>query len=203
MRVTAFGQLRRGTFLDRFGVWLSVRQVRRYGGEPAGKVILDAGCGYYARLGVDLAKRGGRVTCVDVAIAPELHVQEGLAVLEGTLPEALGSLGSDTFDHLFAISILEHLWEPGAALAEFHRLLKPGGLLLVNVPSWRGKWFLEYAAFRLGLSPEEEMDDHKAYYDPRDLWPLLVRAGFRPSAIQCFRHKFGLNTFAVCRKGAT
>ena len=43
------------------------------------------------------------------------------------------------------------------------------------------------------------MDDHKRYYDPRDLWPLLVEAGFRPSSIRCYRHKFGLNTFAVCR----
>ena len=45
------------------------------------------------------------------------------------------------------------------------------------------------------------MDDHKAYYDPRDLWPMLVEAGFKPSKITCFRHKFGLNTFAVCRLG--
>ena len=43
------------------------------------------------------------------------------------------------------------------------------------------------------------MDDHKAYYDVKDFWPLLVRAGFRPSNIRCFSHKFGLNTFAVCR----
>ena len=37
------------------------------------------------------------------------------------------------------------------------------------------------------------------YYDVRDLWPLLVAAGFRPSQIDCFSHKFGLNTFAVCK----
>jgi hypothetical protein len=42
------------------------------------------------------------------------------------------------------------------------------------------------------------MDDHKCYYDPRDLWPMLVRAGFRPQQIHCKRHKFGLNTFATC-----
>ena len=41
--------------------------------------------------------------------------------------------------------------------------------------------------------------DHKAYYDPRDLWPMLVRAGFKPSLIRCHRHKLGLNTSAVCR----
>ena len=52
---------------------------------------------------------------------------------------------------------------------------------------------------RLGVSPVEEMDDHKAYYNPRDLWPMLVRAGFRPSQIRCRRHKFGLNTYAICR----
>ncbi len=31
------------------------------------------------------------------------------------------------------------------------------------------------------------------------IWPMLVAAGFRPSQIRCFSHKFGLNTFAVCR----
>ena len=54
-----------------------------------------------------------------------------------------------------------------------------------------------YITFRLGLSPAEEMDDHKMYYDPKDLWPLMVKAGFMPHAIKCFKHKFGLNTFAV------
>ena len=44
------------------------------------------------------------------------------------------------------------------------------------------------------------MDDHKMYYDPRELWPLLVRAGFKPRDIKVFHHKFGLNTFAVSRK---
>jgi hypothetical protein len=47
------------------------------------------------------------------------------------------------------------------------------------------------------------MDDHKMYYDPRDLWPLMVRAGFAPHAIRCFRHKFGLNTFAVATVSAS
>jgi hypothetical protein len=41
------------------------------------------------------------------------------------------------------------------------------------------------------------------YYDPRELWPCLVRAGFRPRDIRCHRHKLGLNTFAVCAKTGT
>ena len=73
-------------------------------------------------------------------------------------------------------------------------------MLLVNVPTWRGKAVLEFSAFRLSTSPAVEMNDHKMYYDKRDLWPLLVRAGFLPSAIRLKNHKFGLNLFAAARK---
>jgi hypothetical protein len=38
------------------------------------------------------------------------------------------------------------------------------------------------------------------YYNRRDLWPLLVRAGFKPSRIKLKYHKFGLNLFAVIQK---
>jgi hypothetical protein len=72
-------------------------------------------------------------------------------------------------------------------------------VFLVNVPSWRGKRLLEFSAYRLHMSPAEEVNDHKRYYDPRDLWPMLRSAGFLPQAIRCARHKFGLNTFAVCK----
>ena len=64
---------------------------------------------------------------------------------------------------------------------------------MINVPTWMGKPFLEFSAFRLGTSPALEMDDHKMYYSKRDLWPILVRAGFKPSGIRMRYHKFGLN----------
>jgi len=84
-------------------------------------------------------------------------------------------------------------------LRELRRVAASGAVCLVNVPSWRGKRFLEFSAFRLGLSPAEEIRDHKTYYDPRDLLPLLAQAGFRPHEVECYKHKFGLNTFAACR----
>ena len=95
--------------------------------------------------------------------------------------------------------MLEHVWEPLEVMRELRRALRPGGVCLVNVPSWLGKRALELSAFRLGLSPAAEMNDHKMYYDVRDLWPLLVKAGFRPQDVSCFSHKLGLNTFAACR----
>jgi SAM-dependent methyltransferase len=199
VRSTSFGQQRAPSVVDRFGVWLSRRQIRGTVGDLAGKDVADFGCGYNAttmRLYLDVVRSA---TLVDLSLAPDLGDRPGVTAIEGELPGCLGALPSASLDVVLCMSVIEHLWEPVASLTEFRRLLRPGGVCAINVPSWLGKRALEYSAFKLGLSPAEEMDDHKYYFDPRDLWPLLVRAGFRPRNIRCFRHKFGLNTFAICR----
>ena len=198
-RATAFGQLARPSVVDRFGVWLSARALHAAVPSFAGLRIADLGCGYHARFARSVLDEVASATLVDVALAPDLTEHPRVRAVEGRLPEALGEVADASVDAALCMSVLEHLDDPLEALAEVRRLLAPGGVCVVNVPNWLGKRFLELSAFRLGLSPAEEMDDHKAYYDPRDLWPLLVRAGFRPSRIRVRRHKLGLNTLAVCR----
>ena len=146
-----------------------------------------------------MLKEAAGAVLVDVAVSDQWKADPRVEVVEGALPDALATVSSNSLDLIICTSVLEHLWQPLEALRQFRRILKPGGACLLNVPSWRGKWFLEFSAFRLRMSPPDEMDDHKTYYDVRDLWPLLVQAGFIPHNIQCFSHKFGLNTFAVCR----
>ncbi len=188
------------TWVDRFGVWLSQRAIRRC--LPAGNQlqVVELGCGYRATQLMALADRLAHGTGVDFHIAPELQGRAGWTFLEGPIEDTLPRLAAGGFDAVLLISVLEHLRDPGAALQSAYDLLKPGGVLLVNVPTWRGKFFLEFSAFRLGLSPKIEMDDHKMYYDRRDLWPLLVAGGFKPSELRLRYHKFGLNLFAVARK---
>jgi 2-polyprenyl-3-methyl-5-hydroxy-6-metoxy-1,4-benzoquinol methylase len=198
-REHAYGQQAKLTLVDRFGIWLSARRVHHEAGSVAGRSIADFGCGYQARIARTFASGAASLTLVDVALADETKRLPHTNAIEGELPEALGQLPNATFDLVLCLSVLEHLWQPEIMLAECRRVLAPGGVLLVNVPSWRGKRFLEFSAFRLQLSPADEMDDHKRYYDPRDLWILLRAAGFLPSEIHCGRHKFGLNTFASCR----
>jgi SAM-dependent methyltransferase len=188
------------TWVDRFGVWLSSRAIRRQLPAGDGLRVLELGCGYRATQLVALRDRLKEGVGVDFKIAPELRELAGFSFHEGTIEDALPRLEAGGFDAVLLISVLEHLREPGAALAAAAQLLRPGGVLLVNVPTWRGKFFLEFSAFRLGLSPRVEMDDHKMYYDKRDLWPLLVRAGFKPSAIRLRYHKFGLNLFAAATR---
>ena len=198
-RKLSYGQTKPPTLVDRFGIWLSARRIRSYVKDPSGKRIGDFGCGYQAQVGRLFLEGAKHMTFVDLALAPELKEHAHVTAIEGLLPDAVSGLEDASLDVIICNSVLEHLGEPRQTLAVLRRLLAPGGLCLINVPSWRGKWFLEFAAFTLKVSTVEEMDDHKTYYDPRDLWPMLVEAGFRPSNISCFRHKFGLNTFAVCR----
>jgi SAM-dependent methyltransferase len=201
MREGAYGQDYRPTAIDRFGVWLSARQIRRFAGSLEGKQVGDFGCGYHAAFVRSVLPQILSAVLVDTALASDLKQHPKVTGIEGVLPDALEQVPSGSLDLVLCISVLEHLWNPVGALEQCHRIVRPEGICLFNVPSWRGKRFLEYSAFRLGLSPRAEMDDHKAYYDVRDFWPLLVRAGFMPSNIRCFAHKFGLNTFAVCRPG--
>ena len=185
------------SLVDRFGVALSRRAIERELGERQGLAALDLGCGYHATLLRALEPRLDRGVGIDVRIAPEIREAGCLRFVEAPIEDALPALAGNTFDVILLISVLEHLWEPQEILKQCRRLARPGAVILINVPTWLGKTFLEFSAFRLGTSPALEMDDHKMYYAKRDLWPLLVRAGFTPSRIRLKYHKFGLNLFAV------
>jgi SAM-dependent methyltransferase len=198
-RDTAFGQQGGMTAVDRAGVWLSGHQIRRTAGNIEGKDVGDFGCGFEATYMRSVLAKIKTATLVDISLAEDLKSRPHVTAIEGMLPGALEPLPDQSLDVVLCMSVIEHLWEPVETLTHFRRLLRPGGVCAINVPSWRGKRALEFSAFRLGLSPACEMDDHKTYYDPRDLWPLLVRAGFVPHGIRCFRHKLTLNTFAVCK----
>jgi len=188
------------TRADRFGVWLSQRAIRRCLPKERELEVLELGCGYNATQLVSLGSRLKRGIGLDFQIAPELHKLERFSFYEGAIEETLPKLESEMVDVVMLISVLEHFAEPHFLIDGGWRLLRNSGLLFINVPTWIGKRFLEFSAFRLGLSPKLEMDDHKMYYGKRDLWPLLVQAGFKPSQIHLRYHKFGLNLFAVARK---
>jgi 2-polyprenyl-3-methyl-5-hydroxy-6-metoxy-1,4-benzoquinol methylase len=195
----SYGQ-KRLTLVDRLGVWLSQRAISSELPDRSDLEVLELGCGFRATQLMALHHRLSHGVGVDFQIAPELANLPKFTFHEGTIEGVLPGLAGQAFDAILLISVLEHLRDPLSTIEAVRGLLRPSGVLLVNVPTWRGKSFLEFSAFRLGLSPKVEMDDHKMYYDKRDLWPLLVRAGFRPSLIKLRYHKFGLNLFAVARR---
>ena len=84
-----------------------------------------------------LAVQGRQGTFVDLALAPDLAKVSGFYPLFGFLPEALEPLPSGACDRVLTISVLEYLWKRQETLVHFHRRPRPGGRLLVNVPSCR------------------------------------------------------------------
>lgn len=196
LRRTSYGQ-QKLTLVDRFGVHLSQKAIERAIGRRRHLDVLDLGCGYHATLLRALRLRIDHGVGVDLCISAEARAESGLSFVETTLEKATRTFSDCSFDLVLMISVLEHLSDPIQVLTEIRRIIRPGGTLLINVPTWLGKRFLEFSAFRLGTSPASEMDDHKMYFDKRDLWPPLVRAGFLPRNIHLKYHKFGLNLFAT------
>ena len=191
------------TLVDRVGVWLSRRAINRHLPSRNDLEILELGCGYRAAQLIALEPKLKRGIGVDFQIAPELQTLQKFTFREGTIEEALRTFEAETVDVVMLISVLEHLVDPQFVIHSAWRLLRRSGSLLINVPTWNGKRFLELSAFKLGFSPKVEIDDHKMYYDKRALWPMMVRAGFNPSQIRLRYHKFGLNLFAVAKKDDT
>jgi 2-polyprenyl-3-methyl-5-hydroxy-6-metoxy-1,4-benzoquinol methylase len=92
--------------------------------------VLDAGC-EASIFPVYLAEQGCRVTALDVPLPARpdaFHIKYVAGGLT-TLPFA-----ADSFDRVFCISVIEHLERNQAltALDDMHRVLQPGGKLLLT-----------------------------------------------------------------------
>ncbi len=88
--------------------------------EGEGLRIADVGCG--------ATKQVRQAVGIDAHPAPGVDV---VADLEEGLP-----FDDDTFDHVFAVHVLEHVGDLLGAMRELHRVLRPTGLLHVLCPLW-------------------------------------------------------------------
>jgi len=182
-RAETYGQFG-ATFVDRLRIYLVGLTINHYTSKRSELDVLDLGCGYHAGYLRAMYSRLHSGMGIDYRVSEEVQKIPRLRFVQESIESALPRLTDEQFDLVLFISVLEHVWDPLGALRECHRVLKTGGLLMVNVPTWFAKPVLEFSAFRLGTSPRIEMEDHKMYYDKRTLWPLLVQAGFKPSQIK-------------------
>jgi SAM-dependent methyltransferase len=87
--------------------------------------VLEFGNDFYTR-----RFGGARVTCADVlnrlAGSPQ-------TTIVGDLADA-PNIAEDTFDCIICTQVLQYLYELRPAVATLHRILKPGGVILVTVP---------------------------------------------------------------------
>ena len=149
VREQAYGQATAPTGVDRLGVWLSGVAIRRHAVFD-NKRVADFGCGYHARFARQLLPRVRHMLLVDVSLADDLTRHPKVNAVAEPIESVLPDVESESVDIVLCISVLEHLDEPQEVVEHFRRILSPGGIVLINVPSWRGKRLLELAAFRSG-----------------------------------------------------
>lgn len=128
--------------------------------------IVDIGCGTGAT--ADALRRFGKVVGVDFSsLALSLCKRRDLnSVVQGRA-EAL-PLPDACADVLVATDILEHLDDDLAALAEFLRVLKPGGHAVITVPAFRFLW-----------SEHDDALMHRRRYVAPELATRARSSGFR------------------------
>ena len=108
------------------------------------KRVLDVGSGYGGML-ISMAEQGANVTGIE--IDPErarigrqrLHeLNMNVAYIEGDIcsPETAASL--DDFDVVICQDVLEHVLDPKSVIDSLCRLLKPGGVIYVQIPNKYG-----------------------------------------------------------------
>jgi 2-polyprenyl-3-methyl-5-hydroxy-6-metoxy-1,4-benzoquinol methylase len=158
-------------------------------------VLLDIGCGWDAKFLRSVEAYVSKGEGIDPR-APELRTQK-LSTRRITVTESL-PYDSETFDVVTMLAVLEHLSRPRAVIVEIFRILKPGGRLVLTVPSNAAKPVLEFLAFRLGIVSAAEIRDHKCYYNKDLLRQVLSNTGLVMEDHRYFQ--LGMNNFVVCAK---
>ena len=141
-------------------------------GMPPGR-LLDVGCGNGLFLG-SMARAGWSAHAVDFdAAALALAArQRGVTTSQGALSEL--ALPAASFDAIHMGNVIEHLSDPLKTLAECHRLLKPGGRMVVITPNLDSLGHRLFGADWRGLEPPR----HVFLFSVRSLTKLARAAGF-------------------------
>ena len=151
----------------------------------AGMRILDVGCGSGVFADMVAAVGGTEVTAVDgnreaVSFAEHQFSRSNLSFVHGLVDEL--AFESSSFDRISCLEVIEHIHpEQGRAVMQtFHRLLAPGGRLVISTPNMHSYWpALEWSLDRLRLVPTMDGEQHVAGYHPRALRALGQETGFR------------------------
>jgi len=121
--------------------------LKKYSGDR----VLDIGCG----VGDHLAKTGSAIK-VGIELArtrlvygkkkyPETHFLQADAT---RLP-----FKDNSFDTVITVDVIEHVPKYSVFVREAHRVLKPGGVLLVQTPNYPIKRFYDYVGY---LNPRSD-----------------------------------------------
>jgi ubiquinone/menaquinone biosynthesis C-methylase UbiE len=113
-----------------------LREFSRHFQLRLGERVLDAGCGSGRLIPVVCEQIGAEGSLVEMDFASGMLEISRKKPHPGNVSFVQGDahslpLPDGDFDKVIALALLPHLDDKAAALKEFHRILKPGGLLII------------------------------------------------------------------------
>ncbi|HEY1632745.1 MAG TPA: class I SAM-dependent methyltransferase [Rhizomicrobium sp.] len=155
-----------------FRTKIAVNALTRHADITKPLAILDVGSnrGSFAKAALEAA-RDAHIT----ALEPDERVVQSVAgldrveIVQARIEDA--ALETERFDVVHSCHTIEHLAHPAATLADHWRVLKPGGLLILDAPSTAildaedivEEWFI---------------DKHLTHFSARTMMRMVVAAGF-------------------------
>ncbi|WP_420629795.1 class I SAM-dependent methyltransferase [Candidatus Leptofilum sp.] len=166
------------------------RYVRRYGLKKRYKIIekyvkqgdlLDVGCATGDFLAEVTLQSGWQVVGIETSVSAVRYAREqvGLNVLVSTLNQA--SFPKESFDVITMWDVLEHVYDPCVVLDEVGRLLRPGGIFVVNHPNLDSIDRYLFGRFWAGF----ELPRHLYLFPTKLLNDLMEQRNFRQVERNC------------------
>lgn len=165
-----------------------------YSSLPKGGVLVDIGCNSPPYTISQIREQMD--FCIGIDALVEDKIEKNVELKKYYIKHKV-PVESDLANVITMLAVLEHLDHPQAVINECFRILKPGGILLITVPSRINHYPLRVLA-RLGIVNKKMIDQHKNYFRHSDLNNILDRAGFRSVTVSSFQ--LGLNTFVRALK---
>lgn len=171
---------------DGFEVLIAPADIR------AGQVVADYGCGP-GGLAIELARRVGRsgqVLALDInqAFLERTRALAGEADLSARIDTRLIEeqripVGDASVDRVVCKNVLEYVPDPQTTIAEFHRVLKPGGIAHVSDSDW-GSVVLEPMGARFERIMSAASIAFRTPLVARRLYGMFRRTGFQDVRVQ-------------------
>lgn len=163
---------------------------------PAGGRVLDIGCGRGDFL-MACRRKGWEVAGVEQAGAPIMELRQSLG-LEVVATTEIDTLTDSSFDVVTMWHVFEHMADPRETLRQAHRLLRPGGRIVIEVPN--------YGSWQARMAPREwfhlDVPRHLLHFEKSTLSAMLVAEDFRPDRWATFSAEYDafgmLQTFLNC-----
>ncbi len=136
--------------------------------------VIDVGCGAGTLLR-SLKGRGWTVVGMDWNPANAARVAKAVGCEVAAGPDGLDNIPEKSLQVVSMMHVLEHEQEPGQLLSAAHRILEPGGRIVVAVPNAASLTRTLFGQYWAGY----DLPRHRRIFTPRSLQACLKQCGFQ------------------------